>query len=115
MMFPGMNPRVMKQAMQRMGIQQEEVQATEVIIRLQDKDLVFISPNVSKINMMGQHTYQIVGEPTVRERDTTPEITQEDIATVMKEAGVDKQSAEQALKKYKGDIAEAIMGLQDKG
>jgi len=87
-MFPGMNPRQMRQAMKRLGIQQEEVPAREVIIRLEDKEIVISNPSVSKVNMMGQTTYQVVGEESERSLDTTPEISNDDVKTVAEQAGV---------------------------
>ena len=38
--MPGMNPRMMKQAMKRMGIQQQDIEATEVIIKTPAKDVL---------------------------------------------------------------------------
>lgn len=109
-MIPGMNPRQMQQAMRRMGIQQTEIEATEVIIRTEDKELVFKNPQVAKVNMMGQNTYQIIGEP--EERDLSAAISEEDIQTVMEQAKVDKKKALAALEKHNGDLAEAIMDLK---
>ena len=96
-MFPGMNPRQMKQAMKRMGIQQEEIDAQEVIIRLEDKEIVISNPSVSKVNMMGQQTYQIMGEENERALDTKPEISDEDIATVAEQADVSEEKAKAAI------------------
>ena len=107
-----MNPRKMQGMMKRMGIQQQEIDAVEVIIKTQDKQLVFSQPQVSKVNMMGQQTYQIVGEPEERSLSTEPEITSEDIDTVMQQTNASKETAEKALKKAKGDIAKAILDLQ---
>ncbi|MBW3023127.1 nascent polypeptide-associated complex protein [Candidatus Woesearchaeota archaeon] len=111
-MFPGMNPRKMQQAMKRMGIQQTEIDATEVIIKTADKELVFQNPQVSKVNMMGQETYQIVGEPVERDLSSEPEISEDDIKTVMEQANVDKKTALKAIEEHKGDLAEAILSLQ---
>jgi len=111
-MIPGMNPRQMQQAMRRMGIQQTEIEAKEVIIRTSDRELVFREPQVSKVNMMGQNTYQIIGEPEERPLSTEPEISEDDIKTVMDQANVDKKTALSALKKHQGDLAEAILDLQ---
>ena len=111
-MMPGINPRQMQQAMRRMGIQQVEIEAKEVIIRTEDKELVFTNPQVAKINMMGQETYQITGEPEERELSTTPDISEDDIKTVMDQAGVDKKKALAAIEKHNGDLAEAIMDLK---
>ena len=111
-MFPGVNPRQMQQAMKRMGIQQTEIDAKEVIIRTADRELVFKEPQVAKVNMMGQATYQIVGEPEERPLSAEPDISEDDIKTVMDQADVDKKTALAAIKKHKGDLAEAIMELK---
>ena len=113
-MLPGMqmNSRQMRQAMKKMGINQEELDATEVIIRLPDRDLVIINPEVSKVNMMGQETYQVVGEVTERERDVAPDINEEDIDTVVEQTGVSREDAQAAILEANGDLAEAILKLQ---
>jgi nascent polypeptide-associated complex subunit alpha len=111
-MFPGMNPRKMQKMMKQMGIQQQEIDAQEVIIKTKDKQLVFLQPQVSKVNMMGQDTFQIVGEPEEKSLSTEPEITEEDITTVMEQANTSKEKAEKALQGAKGDIAKAILDLQ---
>ena len=111
-MIPGMNPRQMKQAMKRLGIQQEELSAKEVIIRLDDREIVISNPQVTKINMAGQKNYQISGDETVRSIDTTPEINEEDIQTVMEQAETTKEEAEKAIAEANYDLAEAIMSLK---
>ncbi len=108
-----MNSRQMKQAMKKMGVQQEDLDAEEVIIRLADKDIIITNPDVAKVNMMGQETYQVVGEAREQARDTTPEIDEEDIQTVMQQAHVDKQTALQAIQDTGGDLAQAILTLQE--
>lgn len=115
-MFPGINPRLMKQAMKKMGMKQEEIEATEVIIKTPAKELVFTNPSVAKIDMMGQESYQITGEPEERElsSDSAPDITEDDIKTVMEQADCSEEEARAALKKSKGDIAEAILDLKEK-
>ncbi len=110
-MFPGMNPRQMKQAMKRMGIKQEEIDALQVVIRTADKEIVLSNPSVQKVNMMGQWSYQISGEETQRSISIEPDITQEDIQTVMEQTNVSEEKAKQALTKAKGDIAQAIIDL----
>lgn len=105
----------MRQAMKRLGIQQEEINAKEVIIRLEDKEIVITNPSVSKINMMGQETYQVIGEEQERPLSTAPEINEEDINTVAEQAGVTKEKAKKAIEEAKGDLAEAIMKLKEEG
>lgn len=111
-MMPGMNPRMMKQAMKRMGMQQEDIEATRVIIETPEKRIVFDEPHVAKINMMGQATWQLSGESREEALDTTPDISAEDIQTVMEQAGVSEEQAKEAIEAAGGDLAEAIMNLQ---
>ncbi len=110
-MIPGMNPRQAKKMMQRMGIQSTEIDATEVIIRTADFDLVFQNPEVSKVNMMGQETFQILGSPERIDKEAQVNITDEDIATVAEQAKVSEDEAKAALEESKGDLAEAILSL----
>ncbi|MFH0870014.1 MAG: nascent polypeptide-associated complex protein [archaeon] len=112
-MIPGMNPRDMKMAMKRLGIQQQELDAKEVIIRLEDREIVISNPQVSKVNMMGQQTYQIIGEEHERSLGSDPDINDEDIETVMAQAGVDREKALKAINDSKGDLAEAILKLKE--
>ncbi len=111
-MFPGMNPKKIQQAMKRMGIQQVEIPATEVIIKTPDKEIIISEPQVSKVNMMGQETFQIVGKVEERELPSEPEISEEDIKTVMEQTNASREEAEQAIREQKGDLAAAILKLK---
>ena len=111
-MIPGMNPRKMQQAMKRLGIQQVEIDATEVVIKTPGKNIIISNPSVSKVNMMGQQTYQVVGEEHEESVSTEPEINEDDIKTVMEQAGVDEAAAKAAIEKSNGDLAAAIMELK---
>jgi nascent polypeptide-associated complex subunit alpha len=113
-MFPGMNPKQMQQAMKQLGIKQEEIDAIEVIIRCQDKEIVINSPSVQKIKMQGQESFQISGETSERSLSSSPEITDEDIDTVMTQAGCTRDEAIEAIEECDGDLAEAVMKLTDK-
>ena len=112
-MMPGMNPRQMKQAMKRMGIQQQDINAVEVIIKTKDSQLVFENPQVAKVNMMGQNTYQVVGEPVEQALSTEPEITEDDVKTVMEQTQCNEEEAKKVLEETNGDIAEAILKLNE--
>lgn len=113
-MSPGINPRQMQQAMKRMGIQQIEIPAIEVIIKTEDKEIVITEPSVSKVNMMGQESFQVSGNVHERERTSDVEISEDDIKAVAEQANVSLAVAEEALRKTKGDLAEAILSLQSK-
>lgn len=111
-MIPGMNPRKMQGMMKKMGIAQTEIEATEVIIKQGDKELVIENPQVSKVSMMGQETYQVVGEAVERSVETTPDINEDDINTVAEQTGCTPEQAKEAIEAANGDLAEAIMNLQ---
>ena len=107
-----MNPRQMRQAMKKMGIAQQDISASEVIIKCDDKEIIITNPQVAKVNMMGQQTYQIVGEAVERALDTTPDINEEDLSTVMEQTGASEEDVRAILQETKGDLAEAIMQLK---
>ena len=116
-MMPGMgrmNPRMMKKLQKQLQNSTEEIDATEVIIRTKDKEIYFSNPSVSSINMMGQQSYQIVGEPQERglsDGEETSSIPDEDIELVASQAGVSKEKAKEALEECGGEPAEAIIKL----
>ena len=114
-MIPGMTPREMQKVMKRLGIKQEEIGAELVIIKTADKDLVIKNPQVSRVNMMGQETFQIVGDITeVDNKEDKAEINEDDIATVMDQTNCTKEEALEALQHSNGNLAEAILKLQNK-
>ncbi len=98
--------------MKQLGIQQVDIPATEVIIKTEDKEIIITNPSVAKVNMMGQETFQISGNIEERELSSAPQISEEDIKTVMEQAGVDKTAALKAIEEANGDLAEAILHLQ---
>ena len=62
-----MNPRKMQQMMKQMGIDVDELDVEEVIIRTSDEELYFSDAQVTKMDARGQETYQVVGSPDSRE------------------------------------------------
>ncbi|HLC88627.1 MAG TPA: nascent polypeptide-associated complex protein [Candidatus Nanoarchaeia archaeon] len=112
-MFPGMNPRKMQQLARQMGLKQVDIPAQEVIIKTKDKTIVITNPSVQKVNMMGQETFQISGDVEEQKLETTPEISDDDIKTVMEQAQVDEETARKAIEDADGDLAEAILNLNN--
>ena len=110
-MLPGMNPKKVQQMMKQMGIKQVEIPASEVIIRSENKEIIITNPSVQKVNMMGQENFQISGDVHERELSTVPEISEEDIKTVMEQVDVNEETARKAIEDANGDLAEAIMAL----
>ena len=127
-MMPGMgrmNPRMMKKLQKQLKQSTEEIDATEVIIRTSEKELYFDAPAVTAMDMMGQKSYQIVGEPQERplgSGDATTdgsgnggvaEIPVEDVVLVAAQAGVSEDAALEALRECNGEPAEAIIQLME--
>ena len=106
-MFQGIDPKLMKQAMKRMGIRQEEIAASEVVIRTPGKDIIIRNPQVAKVNMMGHETFQVSGDVV-----EVQGISEDDVRTVASQAGVSEEKARKALEEAKGDLAGAILKLQ---
>jgi alpha-NAC-related protein len=71
-MFPGgrgMNPKQMKAAMKRQGIDMDSLDGVEkVVVLTRDKEIVFDRPEVTTISAQGTVTYQVVGSPKERPR-----------------------------------------------
>jgi nascent polypeptide-associated complex subunit alpha len=124
----GLNPRKMQQMMDQMGIDMDELDAEEVVIRTADEELYFDDVEVTCMSAQGQDTYQVVGEPERRERgedgaagavesgstsdaDATG-VTDDDVELVSMRAGVDEETARQALEDNDGDLAAAIDSLE---
>lgn len=122
----GLNPRKMQQMMKQMGIDVEELDAEEVIIRTGDEELYFDGAQVTKMDAQGQETYQIVGEPNVRETggDDTEALEEgadeagnggipdADVEIVAQRAGVTESTARDALEENDGDLAAAVSQLE---
>jgi len=112
-MFPGLgglSPKKMQAMMKQLGMEQEEISASRVIIEKTDgKKIIVENPSVTKISMRGQESFQVSGE--TKEESAGPEITQEDIKTIMEKANVSEKEAKKALEESGGDLAEAILKL----
>jgi nascent polypeptide-associated complex subunit alpha len=133
----GMNPRKMKQMMKQMGIDVDEIDAEEVIIRTGDEELVFSDADVTKMDARGQETYQIVGSPETRAAGSGGDagaiesgdadagsgaddesggdggVPEEDVEIVAMRAGVSEDQARKALEANDGDLAAAVSALEE--
>ncbi len=108
-MLGGVNPRQMQGMMKKMGISQDEISTERVIIEKTDGNKIIIeNPSVTKIKMQGQISFQISGE--VHEESIEPEISEEDINTIIEKTNCSKEEAKEALEKT-NDLAEAILEL----
>ncbi|MFH1403134.1 MAG: nascent polypeptide-associated complex protein [Candidatus Altiarchaeota archaeon] len=108
----GMNPKQMKKMMKRMGIQMEEMDAEQVIIRCVDKDIIVDNPQVVRTVVQGQDMFQVSGDVREEEGEVKVSIDAEDVKMVAQQAGVQESKAKAALEAAEGDIAQAIMDLK---
>jgi|SRR3989338_6091901 len=104
-MLPGINQKQIESVMKRMGIKQENIDADEVVIKTSEKNIVIRNPNIVKVNMHGNESFQISGE-------ISEEYNEEDISTIMEQAKCSKNEATKALNESNGDLAEAILKLK---
>lgn len=93
--------------MRQLGMEMEELEAEEVVIKLKDGRIVIQDPQVSVVKARNQKTYQITGEEVMKQ-----EVPEEDVKLVAEQAGVSEEDASKALQKTGGDLAEAIMKLK---
>ena len=107
-MMPGMDPRQMQAMMKQMGIKSEEISAKSVVIETDEAKLIIENPQVTKITMQGNDSFQISG--TVRKEES---ISEDDVKLVAEQAEVSEEDARIALTQSKGDIAEAILKLSE--
>ena len=129
----GMNPRKMQQMMEQMGIDVTEIDAESVTITTSDgEQLVFDTPEITRMDAQGTQTYQIVGEPDRQEASDAAgavesgdadaaggsddsgddEIPESDIKLVASQTGVSPSEAREALEAEDGEPAAAISRLE---
>ncbi len=108
-MFPGgVNPKQMAGMMRQFGIKNQEVDAKEVVITLNNgKKIKIVDPQVQAIEMKGIKTYSVAGREV--EEEGYPE---EDVELVVEQAACTKEEALNALKETDGDLVKAIMKLK---
>lgn len=136
MMFGG-NSKQLEQMMKQMGIDFEDINAEEVVIRTEDgEELVFDGVEVNRMSGQGQVMYQVMGEPDTERQssgtsqqtsqetteDTTEETEEESLGTQIEEddvelvalrANVSEEVARDTLEENGGDLADAIADLTE--
>ncbi|MFA5174165.1 MAG: nascent polypeptide-associated complex protein [Candidatus Pacearchaeota archaeon] len=110
-MFPGLDPKKMQAVMKQMGISQNEIDASRVIIETPEKNIIINNPSVTKIKMQGQESFQITGDISEEEAESSESSKEEDIQTIIEKTNCTLEEAEEAWEKAGGDLAEAILEL----
>lgn len=104
-----LDPKKMQAMMKQMGINQVDIPSSKVTIEKEDGGKIVINePSVVKIKVQGQESFQITG--SISEESSAPEISEDDIKTVMEKTGSSRAKAKTALEET-GDLADAIMQL----
>jgi nascent polypeptide-associated complex subunit alpha len=111
-MFPGkVNPRKMKQMMDKLGMEMQSLEGVErIVITTAKGEYVFDAAEVVAMTMQGVTTYQITGEPRFQAK--APAISDEDVRLVMEQTKAPEDKVRKVLAETRGDIAEAILRLQ---
>lgn len=109
-MFGGIDPKKMQAVMKQMGIKQEEIEAQRVIIEKSDGRIIIENPNIQKIKMQGQESWQITGD--AREEESSG-VSESDVQLVIEKTGKSEEEVRRALEENNGDIAEAIIKLSE--
>ncbi|PKM92115.1 MAG: nascent polypeptide-associated complex protein [Euryarchaeota archaeon HGW-Euryarchaeota-1] len=107
------DPRQMAKVMKQMGMEQEELEAEEVIIRTQGKNIIIKRPQVVKISMQGQESFQISGDIVEEENESkNSSIKDEDVDMVISQTGASEERARAKLEENKGDLAKTILEMK---
>lgn len=109
-MFGGISPAKMQGMMKKMGISQTQLRVNRVVFERDEGNLVIEDPQVIKIMMQGQESYQVTGE-AVEEKEEI--FSEDDVKMVMEKTGKNEDEVKEALEKVNGDIAEAILELSN--
>jgi nascent polypeptide-associated complex subunit alpha len=109
----GMSPRKMKGMLKSMGIDIEELEGVkEVVIKTAEREILIENPSVAIMEAHGTRTYQISGEAVERPLLLIPDA---DVELVAAQTGAKPEEARAALEAARGDLAEAIVKLGQRG
>lgn len=107
-LMSGMDPKMVKMAMKKLGIKQEDIGASRVIIEtLDNKKIIIDHPTIQKIDMAGNVSFQISGDISEEK------FSDEDINIVVEQTGASKDKAKKSLEKNNGDLAKTILELKE--
>ncbi len=113
------NNREMRRMLQKMGVEVKEVPNVKLVKIVTDSSEIVISePSVSQVSMQGTTTFEIAGGKIETKQSSVngggTEIKEEDVMLVATQSGASKEEAQKSLQESNGDIALAILKLQEK-
>jgi nascent polypeptide-associated complex subunit alpha len=98
----------MEKMAKQLGMKMEQIDAEKVTIKTRTGEIIIDNPEVSKINMMGQDTFQITGDVTEKSGE---DFSEDDVEMIVQQTGANPDEAKRVLKETQ-DIAEAILKLK---
>ncbi|RUM46625.1 MAG: NagC family transcriptional regulator [Hyperthermus sp.] len=118
-----LNPAEVRRQFKRLGLKNVKVDvinAEEIAVRLEDgREIVLHTPQALLIRMQGNAVMLQAVSSTIEEREyggeaTGQDISEDDVRLVAEQAGVSLEEARNALKEAGGDIAAAIMLIEER-
>lgn len=112
-MLPGIDPKKMQAMMKQMGIAQEEIDANRVVIERDEGNIVIENPQITKVKMQGNESFQITGDIVEAGEVSEDEgFSKEDIDMIIEKTGKSEEEVMESLEKT-NDIAESILELSE--
>ncbi|HIQ23466.1 MAG TPA: NagC family transcriptional regulator [Pyrodictium delaneyi] len=117
------SPGDLKKQLKRLGLKNVDVETLEVeeiIVRQRDgKELVLVAPQAIVVKMPGgaimmQVMAQRAEETEAQRPEDTASFSEEDVRLVAEQTGVSLEEARRALEEAEGDIAAAIMLIEER-
>ncbi|MCS7108623.1 MAG: nascent polypeptide-associated complex protein [Sulfolobales archaeon] len=116
-----MSPRELKRTLKKLGINVEELnEVSAVILETKDSEIVIENPQVVVFTSQGQKIYQIVSkdEKVISKKPSIDvsqvKFSEDDVNFIMSQANVDREVAVQVLKDADGDIAKALILVDER-
>lgn len=116
-----LSPRELKRTLKKLGINVEELnEVSAVILETKDSEIVIENPQVVVFTSQGQKIYQIVSkdEKVVSKKPSMDasqvKFSEDDVNFIMSQANVDREVAVQVLKEAEGDIAKALILVEER-
>ena len=109
--MPNIDPRQLKRMMESMGMKNTPVEASQVIIKCDGKEIIIDNPEVTLVEVQGNKTFSVSGGSQREVSTAQIEVDKEDVQTVMEKTGASEEAARKALEEARGNMAEAILAL----
>jgi len=117
-----LSPRELRRTLKKLGINVEDLKdVVSVVIETKDNEIIIEDPQVAVFTAQGQKIYQIVGKSEkIVEKVSRPSISEvsfseDDINFIMQQGNVSREVAIEVLKEAEGDLAKALLLIEERG